>query len=67
MKQKLLFVVILICAIYMPASSRECGKQTCLVQEQTKVTAVAEIVKVIKADAEELPVSPLAHLLFDSN
>jgi len=64
MKQKLIYFVILIAAMNLPADSKECGKPSCC---PLIVNAVPEkgktVVKIEEMDA--VPASPFSRLLFN--
>jgi hypothetical protein len=67
MKQKIIYFVLLVIAMYLPASSKECAKiLKCVVTEslvQMKEKARPEV-SVVKDEAA-LPVSPFSRLLFN--
>jgi len=65
MKQKLIYTVLLVAAVYMPAASKECGKlMPCVIvpenQLQVKETPADNGVEV-----SALPLSPFSRLLFN--
>ncbi|MEO5681410.1 MAG: hypothetical protein ABIQ88_02150 [Chitinophagaceae bacterium] len=65
MKQKTIYIVLVIISMYLPASSNECGKITQAViienMEETAVQATA----VSAEETDVLPVSPFSRLLFN--
>ena len=65
MKQKMIYLVLLLAAMYLPASSRECGKVSkCTIGE----SAVPQPAKKISHEVMEeaaLPVSPFGRLPFN--
>ena len=67
MKQKIIYIVLFIAAMYLPASSKECAKvikcavTESLVQIKAKVAPGASEVQ----EASASPVSPFSRLLFN--
>ena len=64
MKQKIIYIVLLVTGMYLPASSNECGKvvQTVLTEN---VPETKEKPSVAAEDVFNLPVSPFSRLLFN--
>jgi len=65
MKQKLIYLVILMAAMNMPADSRECGKPSCCPLLNINMTAGKSkaVVKIEETDA--VAASPFSRLLFN--
>jgi len=63
MKQKLIYTVLLIMAVYLPASSKECAK----VFKQATVENLLPVKQESSVDKEitGLPASPFSSLLFN--
>jgi hypothetical protein len=64
MKQKLIYIVILVAAASLPAGSRECGKLSCC---PLMVKAIPEKIKTVvkMEEIDAVPASPFSRLLFN--
>jgi hypothetical protein len=63
MKQKLIYLVILVAAMNLPATSRECGKPSCCPLLNMTTGKTKAVVKIEEADA--MAASPFSRLLFN--
>jgi len=63
MKQKLIYLVILMAAMNMPADSRECGKPSCCPLLNMTPGKSKAVVKIEETDA--VAASPFSRLLFN--
>jgi len=64
MKQKLIYLVLVMTVMNLPASSRECGKLSCCPLTQSTVVEKAKPVVAID-EPDMLAVSPFSRLLFN--
>ena len=62
MKQKIVYIVLLVAGLYLPASSKECAK--CFKPAVTAVTIQVKV-KVVEEEVVGLPVSPFSRLFFN--
>ena len=65
MKQKLIYVVLLVACIYMPASSKECGKVCVVMEIEKKAPVVIEKPTTAAEELVSLPASPFSKVLFN--
>ena len=65
MKQKLIYIVLLTACIYMPASSKECGKVCAAMEMEKKAPVVIETVTSAAEELVSLPASPFSKTLFN--
>ena len=65
MKQKLIYCVLVIACIYMPAASKECGKVCIGVETEKKAPVVIETPTLGVEDLSSVPASPFIKTLFN--
>jgi hypothetical protein len=64
MKQKIVYTVLLVAAMYFPASSKECAKICCAGVTAKNTVQVKQAVPVETEEISALPASPFSRLLF---
>ena len=64
MKQKLIYAVLIVACIYMPAASKECGKVCIVTGVKTELPAKDKIM-VETEELDSLPVSPFVSTLIN--
>ena len=64
MKQKIFYIVLLVAGMYLPSSSKECGKVLVVIDMKNELPAT-EKASAMAEDVSSLPVSPFSGSLLN--